>query len=73
MRKHYTAIITRDGSWYVARCLDLDVTSQGRTIEEAKTNLKEAVDLYIDSFGEEMPLVSTDVVLMYQFEADIGA
>jgi predicted RNase H-like HicB family nuclease len=73
MTKHYTAIITKEDSWYVARCLDLDVTSQGRTIEEAKANLKEAVDLYIESFGEDTPLIPTDDILMYKFEVNAGA
>ncbi len=56
MKKHYTVIITKEDSSYVARCLDLDVTSQGHTIDEAKVNLKEAADLYIESFSEETPL-----------------
>jgi len=37
----------------VARCLELGVVSQGKTSEEATANLKEAVELYLESFGEE--------------------
>jgi predicted RNase H-like HicB family nuclease len=47
------ARIAKEGDWYVARCLKPDVVSQGRTIEEARANLKEAVNLYLDSFGPE--------------------
>ena len=41
-----TAIITREGTWYVAHCLQVDVTSQGPTVEDALANLKEALELY---------------------------
>lgn len=51
MTKKYNAIITKGKSWYVARCVELSVTSQGKTIEEGQKNLKEAVELYIESFG----------------------
>jgi predicted RNase H-like HicB family nuclease len=50
MRK-LSAAIQFDGKWFVARCLDLAVTSQGETIEMAKTNLKEAIELYIETWG----------------------
>ena len=46
-----SALITKEDDWYVARCVELDVTSQGKTLEEARANLKEAVELYIESFG----------------------
>ena len=48
-----TAVITKEGKFYVAHCIELGVVSQGKTIEEAQANLKEAVELYIDSFGGE--------------------
>ncbi|PYI47261.1 MAG: type II toxin-antitoxin system HicB family antitoxin [Verrucomicrobia bacterium] len=40
-----------DGKWFIARCLDLPVTSQGETMEIAKANLKEAIELYADIWG----------------------
>lgn len=48
-----SALIKREDDWYVARCVELDVTSQGRTFEEARENLREAVELYIESFGTD--------------------
>ena len=45
-----SALITKEDNWYVARCIELDATSQGRTFEAARENLKEAVELYIESF-----------------------
>jgi len=46
----FTALITKEEKWYVAHCVELGVVSQGKTIEEAQKNLKEAVELYIESF-----------------------
>jgi predicted RNase H-like HicB family nuclease len=44
MRK-LNAAIQFDGKWFVARCLDLPVTTQGETPEKAKANLKKAIEL----------------------------
>jgi len=47
------AAIKFDGTWFVSRCLDLPVTSQGTTAEEAKSNLAEAIELYIETWGSD--------------------
>jgi predicted RNase H-like HicB family nuclease len=44
-----TAIIQHEGDWYVALCPELDVASQGRSIEESRHNLVEAVELFLAS------------------------
>jgi predicted RNase H-like HicB family nuclease len=43
-----TAATTHEGPWYVARCLDVEVTSQGTTVEDALANLREALELYFE-------------------------
>lgn len=43
-----TAAITKEGNLYVARCLEVEVTSQGATMDEALDNLKEALELYFE-------------------------
>ena len=53
--KKFTPVITKEEKWYVAHCLELGVVSQGKTIEESKANLKEAVELYLESFGGNNP------------------
>jgi predicted RNase H-like HicB family nuclease len=58
-RLRYTAIITREGEWYIARCIELSVTTQGRTLDEARANLQEAVELYLESFETEELTEST--------------
>lgn len=44
----FTAVITREKMFYVALAPDVDVASQGETIEEALVNLKEALELYFE-------------------------
>ena len=70
--RKFTAVVTRDGDWYVARCMELAVTSQGRTIEEAQVNLKEAVELYLESFGSEDQPQSTGELMLYPLEVAVG-
>jgi predicted RNase H-like HicB family nuclease len=47
--RQVTAIIEREGNGYVALCPELDVASQGDTIEEARKNLQEAVELFFET------------------------
>ncbi len=44
-----TAIIEREGDGYFALCPELDIASQGSSVEEAKANLKEALELFLDA------------------------
>ena len=44
-----TAVIEREGNGYVALCPELDIASQGDTIEEAKQNLLEALELFFET------------------------
>jgi predicted RNase H-like HicB family nuclease len=43
-----TAAITHEAPWYIARCLEVEVASQGETVEEALDNLREALELYFE-------------------------
>lgn len=47
--KNLTAIIEREGDGYVAFCPELDIASQGESIEEARINLKEALELFLEA------------------------
>ena len=51
--KNFTAIIEKEGGGYVSLCPELDIASQGDTIEEAKYNLQEAVELFLEHASEE--------------------
>ena len=48
-KKHLTTIINPEEDSYVALCPELDIASQGQTIEEARDNLVEAVDLFFET------------------------
>ena len=49
MNKRLTAIIEREGDGYVALCPEVDVASQGDTLDEARDNLKEALELFFET------------------------
>ena len=49
MQKYFTAIVEREGSGYVSLCPELDIASQGDTIEEASANLREALELFFET------------------------
>ena len=48
MKQRFTAVITREGDWYIAQCLAVDVASQGETEQEAIQNLQEALELHLE-------------------------
>ena len=68
MSRKFTAVIVKEKKWYVSHCVELGVVSQGRTIKQAQANLKEAVELYLESFGEEDVPESTGEVVFYPLE-----
>jgi len=73
MPRRLTGVITKEDKWYVAHCIELGVVSQGGSIEEAQANLREAVELYIESFGgEDLPESSGEVVF-YPLEVKVAA
>jgi predicted RNase H-like HicB family nuclease len=51
MSYRFSAFITKDEDWYVAHCPELDVTSQGKDVESARANLREAIELYLETWG----------------------
>lgn len=64
MTRVFTALIHKEGDWYVAECPEVGTASQGKTIEEAIENLKEATELYL----EEFPLPETPRPFLTTFE-----
>ncbi len=47
--KQFTAIIEREDDFYVALCPELDIASQGETVEKARVNLIEALELFFET------------------------
>ncbi len=60
-----TAAISQEGDWFVAQCLEVDIASQGETLDEARDNLAEALALYFEDadvdVGEPPVIVPIDV------------
>jgi predicted RNase H-like HicB family nuclease len=48
-----TAIIGREGNGYVSHCPELDIASQGGSVEEARDNLREALELFFEAASPE--------------------
>ena len=67
MKQTITARVWPDGEWYIAQALDVDVTSQGESVDNALANLREAVELYFE------PPVSEPLPELYQIEVVIAA
>jgi predicted RNase H-like HicB family nuclease len=51
MTYRFFALITKEDGWYVARCPELNVTSQRKDVETARGNLGEAIELYRETWG----------------------
>jgi len=59
----FTAAVSQEGSWHVARCREVEVTSQGgQSFDDALTNLREALELYSEDQpfpeGTEAPIIA---------------
>ena len=52
----FSAIVHKRDNQYVSFCPELEMSSQGKTIEEAVSNLKETVKLYIEEVGITLPI-----------------
>lgn len=52
-RYRFITLISQEGQYFVARCVELGVVSQGHSVEEATSNLREAVDLYLEDFSPD--------------------
>ena len=64
MHNEFTAIIEQDGDWYIAYCPEIPgANGQGRTIEECRRNLAEAIALILEDRREEGTIVMTHDLL----------
>ena len=71
--RSFTAIIEKDGDQYVGLCPELDIASQGPTRESALSNLKEAVDLFLETADpEEVSRRLGSEVMVTRFDAASG-
>ena len=67
MIRAFSASVRREGEWYVAQALEIDIASQGKSEEEALTNLREALALHLQ------PPTATLLPQVHTIQVEIGA
>jgi predicted RNase H-like HicB family nuclease len=73
MNRRLTAIIEREGDGFVALCPELDVASQGTSIEEARDNLREALKLFFETASpNEVAQRLSGELYVTQVEIEVG-
>ena len=73
MKQKLTAIIEKENDGYVSLCPELDIASQGDTIEQARDNLKEALELFFETASsEEIKRRFHSDVFVTQVEVAVG-
>jgi len=73
LQKQMTAIIEREGDGYVSLCPELDIASQGNTIEEARNNLREALELFFETASpQEIKQRLHEEVYVTRLEVAVG-
>lgn len=67
MIRNFNAVIIKEGNWYIAQCLEVDVASQGESEDKAMDNLNDALMLHFT------PPIATVLPSVRHFELDIAA
>lgn len=67
MKQSFTASVWKEGEWFVAQCLEVDVASQGKTESEALENLSEALKLHFT------PPCATEIPRVRRVEVEVHA
>ena len=72
-KQQLTAIIEKEGDGYVALCPELDIASQGGSVEEARSNLQEALELFFETADPaEIKKRTHDEVFVTRLEVVVG-
>lgn len=73
MPRRLTAIIEREGDGYVALCPELDIASQGDSVESARDNLRDALELFFEAApADEVERRTRDGIFITQIEVMSG-
>lgn len=72
MKSTYSIVIDKEDDWYVSHCVELGIASQGRTIDEAKINIREAIELYIESFQEKDDLIYSNEKIFLSMDVEVA-
>lgn len=66
-KRTFMASVWKEDEWYVAQALDVDVASQGKTVDDALANLREALELHFE------PPVATAVPEIHRIEIEVAS
>ncbi len=64
-------VIYKEGKYYVSQCLNVDISSFGKTIDEASANLKEALQLYFEDYDNNNNYLSISEALIGETQLNI--
>jgi len=71
--QQFTAIIEREENQYVALCPELDIASQGKTVEQARSNLLEALELFFETASpQEIDERLHNEIFITRLEVSVG-
>lgn len=71
MNYKFTIVINQEENWYVAKCVELGVVSQGKTIKEAQNNIKEAMELYLEDLPDKKVYLHQKASLVRSLELNL--
>ncbi len=66
-KRTFTASVWKEDEWYVAQALDVDVASQGKTVDAALANLREALELHFE------PPVASAAPEIHRIEIEVAS
>ena len=68
MKKDLKNVVWKEGKYFVAQCLNVDVSSFGKTKQDALKNLEEALLLYLEDFPGSIPRVEAPTIALRKLE-----
>lgn len=71
MKRNIQYVIQKEGKYYVSRCLNVEVSSFGESVEEAVDNLKEALELYFEEDNNPESFLKLDEVILGESVIDV--
>lgn len=66
-KEQFISIVWKEGRHYVAQCLNIDVSSFGKTKVDALKNLEEALTLYLEDAPSRLPKISSPSIVVRDF------
>lgn len=68
IKQYFTSIVWKERAYYVAQCLNVDISSFGKTKAEALKNLEEAMELYFEDAPRRLPEISYPSVVVQELQ-----